>query len=142
MTIPASLFIASAAVTGLLGSIHLLYTFHGNMLHPRDKATQLAMERSHPVITRHTTVWLATKGFNASHGLGVVLFALVFGYLAGWHSGLLQQSAFLQALGMVVLLAYVLLAWRYWFQIPLLGIALASALFAAGLAATWMELAL
>ena len=33
---PALLLAASAAVTLLLGSVHLLFTFHGNRLHPRD----------------------------------------------------------------------------------------------------------
>ncbi len=128
------LFLTSAAVTGLLGSIHFLYTFHGNKLYPRDEATLVAMQRSFPVITRHTTVWRATKGFNASHSLGAVLFALVFGYLAGWHLTFLLQSTFLLTLGMVFLLAYLVLAWKYWFSIPLYGMALASSLFAAGIA--------
>ena len=83
----------------------LLYTFHGNKLHPRDAATTLAMQATHPVLTRETTVWRAVKGFNACHSLGAMLFGLVFGYLATQHIALLQQSAFLQALGMGTLLA-------------------------------------
>lgn len=139
MNLAALLFASSATVVGLLGSIHLLYTFHSSKLHPRDAATSLAMQATHPVLTQETTVWRAVKGFNASHSLGAILFGLVFGYLATQYTGLLQESAFLQALGMGTLLAYLALARRYWFSIPRRGIALACVLFAAGLLATWAQ---
>ena len=132
----SSIFIAaSAAVAGLLGGIHMLYTFHGNKLHPRDPTVRDAMMADTPVLTRQTTVWRATKGFNASHSLGVILFAAVYIYLAGWHAGFLQASAFFLVLGMATLLAYLALAKAYWFSIPFRGIALACVLYAAGLAA-------
>ena len=126
------LIAASAVVLGALGSVHLLYTYHGNKLAPRDPAVRAAMERDTPVITRQTTVWRATKGFNASHSLGIIAFALVYGYLALWRAEVLGGSIFLLALGMVVLLAYLVLARRYFFSIPFRGVALACALYAGG----------
>ncbi len=126
------LIAASAAVLGSLGCIHLLYTYHGNKLDPRDPAVRAAMEHANPVITRETTVWRATKGFNASHGLGIIAFALVYGYLALWRSEVLDGSRFLQALGMAVLLAYLALARHYFFRIPFRGVALACVLYASG----------
>jgi hypothetical protein len=132
MTSSSILIAASAAVLGVLGCIHLLYTYHGNKLDPRDPAVRAAMERANPVITRQTTVWRATKGFNASHSLGIIAFALVYGYLALWRSDVLGGSLFLLALGMAVLLAYLALARRYFFSIPFRGVALACALYASG----------
>ena len=126
------LIAASAAVLGPLGCIHLLYTYHGNKLDPRDPAVREAMERTSPVITRQTTVWRAAKGFNASHSLGIIAFALVYGYLALWRSDVLGGSLFLSALGMAVLLAYLALARRYFFSIPFRGVAMACALYASG----------
>src|SRR5882757_2366145 len=126
------LIAASAAVLGALGCIHLLYTYHGNKLDPRDPTVREAMERANPVITRQTTVWRATKGFNASHRLGIIAFAMVYGYLALWRSDVLGGSLFLLALGMAVLLAYLALARRYFFSIPFRGVALACALYASG----------
>jgi hypothetical protein len=126
------LIAAGAAVLGALGCIHLLYTYHGNKLDPRDPTVREAMERANPVITRQTTIWLATKGFNASHSLGIITFALVYGYLALWRSDVLGGSLFLLTLGMVVLLAYLALARCYFFSIPFRGVALASALYASG----------
>ena len=111
----------------------MLFTFHGNKLHPRDAATMHAMQQSHPVLTRETTVWRATLGFNASHSLGALLFSLVYGYLAGWQWPLLLASWYLQGLGMSTLLVYVALSRRYWFSIPRRGIALSALLFASAL---------
>ena len=128
------LIAASAAVTGAFGCIHMLYTFHGNKLDPRDPALRAAMEKVSPVITRQTTMWRAAKGFNASHSLGIIVFALIYGYLALWQAPVLGGSAFLLALGMATLLAYLALAWRYFFNIPFRGVALACALYAIG----WM----
>jgi len=126
------LIAASAAVLGTFGSLHLLYTYHGNKLEPRDPAVREAMQRTSPVITKQTSVWRATKGFNASHSLGIIAFALVYGYLALWRADVLGGSLFLLALGMAVLLAYLALARRYFFSVPFRGVALACALYASG----------
>jgi hypothetical protein len=131
-----ALIASSAAVLGALGCIHLLYTYHGNKFDPRDPAVREAMERANLVITRQTTVWRATRGFNASHSLGLIAFALVYGYLALWRSDVLGGSSFLSALGMAVLLAYLVLARRYFFSIPFRGLAPACALYAGGWALT------
>ncbi|MDE3011326.1 MAG: hypothetical protein KGI67_10610 [Pseudomonadota bacterium] len=132
MNAASVLFAASAAILGMLGCIHALYTYRGNKLDPRDPAVREAMERVNPVITRQTTVWRATKGFNASHSLGLVAFALVYGYLALRRSEVLGGSNFLLTLGMAVQLTYLALARRYFFSVPFRGMALACALYASG----------
>jgi hypothetical protein len=130
---PAFLLVAGAAgLMGVLGCMHLLYTYRGNKLDPRDPAVRAAMERVHLVITRQTTVWRAVKGFNASHSLGLIVFGLVYGYLAMRRPDVLSGSPFLLAMGMAVLLAYLALARRYFFRVPFTGVALACALYAAG----------
>jgi hypothetical protein len=136
MNAAAVLIAASAAILGALGFVHLLYTYRGNKLDPRDPALREAMEKAHPVISRQTTVWRATKGFNASHSLGILSFALLYGYLALRRPDVLAGSLFLLGLGMAVLLAYLALAWRYFFSIPFRGVALACALYAIGWALT------
>ena len=117
---------------GSLGCVHLLYTYRGDKLHPRDAGLRAAMERSHPVNTRQTTFWRATKGFNASHSLGLIAFASIYAYLALWRPDVLRGSLFLSALGMAVLLAYLALSRCYFFKIPFRGVALACALYAIG----------
>ncbi len=128
----STLIAASAAITGLFGSIHLLYTFNGPKMHPRDKNVLLAMQNTCPVITKETTVWRATLGFNATHSMGLMLFGAVYAYLALAHPAMFWQSTFLVTLGMVVLVAYLVLAKLYFFSIPFRGVALATMLYVAG----------
>lgn len=132
--LPRLLLLAGAAIVLALGAIHLLYTFHGRRLTPRDDAVRQAMEGGVLVLTRETTVWKAWLGFNASHSLGALLFGLVYAYLAAAQPDLLFRSLYLQAVGLAMLTALLLLARAYWFSIPLAGIAVALALYAAGLA--------
>jgi len=131
------LMAGSAAIPLLLGLLHLLYTFHGPMLRPRDPALQEQMAAVSPVITRQTTMWKAWIGFNASHSYGAILFGGVYGYLALAHAAFLFASPFLLLLGLALLAGYVFLGWRYWFSVPFRGIVLATALYCAALAIGW-----
>ena len=124
-----SLVAASAAVILLLGLIHLLYTFHGTWLHPRDPTLVARLKEVSPNITRQTTMWKAWIGFNASHSYGAILFGLAYGYLALAHSALLFQSKFLLVLGLLFLAGYVFLGKRYWFSVPYRAILFATALY-------------
>jgi hypothetical protein len=115
----------SAIIPGLLGLGHLLLTYFGPKLLPRDLSLRDAMEQVSPVITTQTTIWRAWLGFNVSHSMGLLLFGLFYGYLALAHSDLLFQSVFLQLVGGCILVGYVVLAKLYWFSSPLIGTSLA-----------------
>lgn len=125
-----------AAVAGLLGCVHLLYTYRGPKLLPRDPATIERMRTDTLRITRQTTLWKAWIGFNASHSLGPILFGIVYAHLALAHPDWLAQSWFLRGLGVAVLAIYVVLARLYWFDIPFRGLVVALLLYAGGLAAS------
>ena len=133
ITIASALLAASSAIVLLLGLAHLLLTFRGTQLHPRDSVLEAGMKQVSPVLTRQTTMWKAWVGFNASHSNGAILFGLVYGYLALAHASFLFQSRFLLLVGLAMLVGYVFLAKLYWFSIPLRGIALATALYFAAL---------
>ena len=132
MLIARALVTLSAMILFALGSIHLVYTFWGPKLTPRDPALQTRMREVSPVISRQTTMWKAWIGFNASHGLGALLFGLIYGYLAIAQSALLFQSVFLIAVGFCVLLSYVVLGKVYWFRVPFTGILLSFVAYVAG----------
>lgn len=129
VSLPAWLIAASAAIMLLLGSVHLLYTWYGVRLHPRDQALTAQMKAVSPVLTRRTTMWRAWIGFNASHSYGAMLFGLVYGYLALAHPAFLFASVFLLGLGLAMLAAYLVTAKLYWFHIPLRGILAATLLY-------------
>ena len=131
-SLPSLLIAAAALVLGTLGVVHVVFTLHGERLHPRDPGVREAMERSALRITRQTTMWRANLGFNLSHGLGMAAFALVYGHLALARPEVLATSTFLGGLGMAVLLAYLALARRYFFRVPVLGVGFACGLYAVG----------
>ena len=128
---------ASAAILFGLGVLHLVYTFRGPLLRPRDRELQARMEAVSPLITRQTTMWKAWIGFNASHSIALMLFGAAYGYLALGHADLLFRSVFLVSLGLIVLLGYVFLAGRYFFRIPLRAVIGATLLYGVGIAAHW-----
>jgi hypothetical protein len=126
----------ACAIVFTLGLLHIVYTFRGSKLLPRDRELRAQMEQSALVLTRETTVWKAWIGFNASHSLGAMLFGIVYGHLALVQPIALAGSPFLLVVGAVVLLAYGWLARRYWFSVPFRGVVLAGLLYAGGVVAT------
>ena len=129
--LPAWVTLAAGALLLWRGWI----TFRGNKLHPRDAELMARMHEVSPVLTRQTTMWKTWIGFNASHSYGALLFGAVYGYLALFHSTFLFQSRFLLGLGLVFLAGWLVLGKLYWFSVPFRGIALATALYVAGLIA-------
>jgi hypothetical protein len=125
------LLIAGAAIFGVLGSLHLAYTFFTDKFQPRAGAVAEAMKGTSPVLTRRTTMWKAWIGFNGSHSLGALLFAAVYLILATQHMELLARSTSLLLLAVATGAAYLWLAHTYWFRAPLVGIAIATACFTA-----------
>lgn len=130
----SALMALSAGIILLLGTIHLIYTFHGPKLTPRDPALRESMSAASPVLTRQTTMWKAWVGFNASHSLGAILFGLVYGYLAIAHADFLFRSPFLLIVGLAALASYGVLAKVYWFSVPFIGIGVATACYLAAVA--------
>ena len=131
------LVVASAGIIFLLGLAHLVYTFRGSKLHPRDPDLQERMKGVSPEITRETTMWKAWIGFNASHSFGALLFGAVYGYLAIVHSTLLFQSPLLLLMGLALLGGYVFLGKVYWFSVPFRGIVVSTLLYLAALVVAW-----
>src|SRR6202050_3622693 len=110
-SLPAKiLMVLSASMIFTLGVVHLVYTFWGPNLMPRDPALQISMSQISPVITNETTMWRCWVGFNASHSMGLILFGLVFGFLALAHGQLLFRSPFLLVVGLGMLGGFAVLA--------------------------------
>src|SRR6516164_3784379 len=128
------LMVLSASITLTLGVVHLIYTFWGPMLTPRDPALQISMSQIAPVITKETKMWRCWVGFNASHSMGLMLFGLVFGFLALAHGQLLFQSPFLLVVGLAMLGGFVVLCNLYFFSAPLRDISISLACYVASIA--------
>ncbi len=127
--VPEIFIILGASIVAVLGSIHLVYTFFTDKFDARDPAASAAMKVASPILTRRTTLWRAWIGFNASHSLGLLLFAAIYLVLAIGHIAVLRDSAALTWLPVVASAGWAALARRYWFSTPLVGVAIAGACF-------------
>ncbi len=70
--------------------------------------------------------WRGVLGFHVSHGIGVLLFALLIAITTT------HIIAWLKPVLVLVGIAYAAISWRCWFAIPTTGIALATSLMALG----------
>jgi hypothetical protein len=110
----------AAAIFAILGVLHFAYTVHDltkkpRYFKPKDSALLVAMRQTKTAIAPGgRNYWAGILGFHFSHSIGVLLFALLI-----WLSTQYQIDwlpPFLVAVGGV----YSLLAWRFWFHIPLI----------------------
>lgn len=124
-----ALIIFGALVFGVLGSVHLAYTFFTNKFEAFDASVTDAMKTTSPVITKETSLWNAWIGFNASHSLGAILVAGIYVPLAAFHMDLLRESVWFSTLPVFIGFSYLVLAKKYWFKVPFIGILLSSVCF-------------
>jgi len=124
------LIIIGASIFGVLGTVHLLYTFFTDKFNAYDPSVTEAMKATSPVLTKETSVWNAWVGFNASHSLGAMLVAGVYIPLAVSYFNIIQQSIWFSVLPVIIGLSYLILAKKYWFKIPLIGISISTVCFA------------
>jgi hypothetical protein len=91
------------------------------------------MSQTSPVITEETTMWRCWIGFNATHSMGLILFGLVFGFLALAHGQILFRSPFLLAAGLATLGGYVVICKVSFFSAPLAGVSTSLACYLASI---------
>ena len=127
MSTPA---IAAALIFAILGVLHAVYTLYDivrqpRYFRPRDRALIEAMQATKMALApQGRDFWSALLGFHLSHSLGILLLALLIlvadAYAIRW---LMPVLAAIGALLSVI-------AWRCWFNVPMLGCLLGTALIA------------
>lgn len=126
------LLIAGGAIFSILGLLHVAYTirdiYRPRYLAPIDSALIDQMASTGVRLARgRTNMWDAWLGFNISHGLGAVIFGLVcVGAGVFGRTVALPKAAML--IPVLVGVIYLLLALRFWFRVPAVGIAIATVL--------------
>ena len=126
-----SLVFASVAIMGLLGILHLIYTLRDfgspRYFCPQDAQLLEAMRRTRTALAPGgRDYWSGVLGFNLSHSLGVLMFALLVYLATSYHIDWLKPG--LVAIG----IAYAAIAYRCWFRVPMAGSLLAVALMVVG----------
>jgi hypothetical protein len=123
------LLILGAAIFGVLGTVHLAYTFFTNKFDAFDVSDTKDMKGVSPIISRETSMWNAWIGFNASHSLGAMLVAAVYIPLAASYFEVIQQSYWFSLLPVLIGFSYLFLAKKYWFKIPFIGVLVSTVCF-------------
>jgi len=108
-----TLLVIGSLIFGILGSIHLFYTFFTHKFDPRDIEVKYAMENTTPRLTQETSMWQGLIGFNASHSIGAILIALFFIPLSIMHDEIIQSSLWFSILPAGIGLSYLILALKY-----------------------------
>jgi hypothetical protein len=133
MELSRYLFLAGAMPFLILGVAHAIATplavERVRGLSPRDPAVRSAMQQDFLTLTRRTNVWLAWVGFNLSHSLGAVLFGAVVVLIGRNQMSFETQACLFLPLAVIVTSAYLVLAIRYWFRTPIIGVALSGSCF-------------
>ena len=119
--------------------MHLSLTFWGTGLTPRDPALEASMSTTSPVLTNETTMWRCWTGFNATHSMALILFGLIYGYLALAHPQLLFRSPFLLLVGLATLAGLVVICKLYFFRSPLIGVSISLLFYVLSVALSWAE---
>jgi len=123
------LLIVGAIIFGVLGTIHLVYTFFSNKFNAFDSSVTKAMKNTSPLLTKQTTMWNAWVGFNASHSLGAILVTAFYVPLALNNMSVIRENLWFSILPVFIGLAYLTLAKKYWFKIPFIGVLISTVCF-------------
>jgi hypothetical protein len=122
----------AAAIIAVLATLHLIYTLRDMFSRPRyfvprDPALLQAMQGARLALAPNgRDFWSAMLGFHLTHSIGLLLYALLIVLTVTTPLPALQPLMI--GLGLVL----VLIAWRCWFHIPLIGCVAATALMIAG----------
>ena len=123
------LIIAGASIVGALGWVHLLLIFFSQKFHAHNPDVTEAMKNTSPIISKQTSMWHAWVGFNASHGIGALLLAAVYIPLTIYHFPIINHSLWFSLLPCLISLSYLILAKKYWFNVPFSGLLISSICF-------------
>ena len=129
-------FVLGSIPFSVLGFAHGVYTWIERTrpfkLTPHKPEVREAMQASTMTIHPKTNMWRAWLGFNFSHSLGAIVFGLIYLSLATSDFGVISDNPLLLWLSVVTSGLFLVLAWHYWFIIPLVGIAIGFGCFAVG----------
>jgi hypothetical protein len=127
-----NLALAASAIFALLGLVHLSLTLRDfgprpRYFQPSDATLLDAMRQARTALAPDgRDYWSGVLGFNLSHSLGVLQFALLISLAT------LFEITWLKPVLVIVGAAYAAISFRCWFPIPTASILLATALMITG----------
>jgi hypothetical protein len=124
--------LAAAAIIGVLGMLHLIYTVRDIVSRPRyfvprDPVLLEAMRGTQIALAPNGhDYWSVLLGIHLTHSIGLLLFALLIALTV--ITPLPALKPLMIGLGLVL----TFIAWKFFFHIPMIGCAIATALMIAG----------
>lgn len=122
------LLTAAGVILLLMGAGHFALTVRDiwkpTSFTPTDDAIRRAMQDAPLRFSRRLTLWDAWLGFNLSHSMGAIMLGGALLYAAA-HFAAFRESVFLQSAAVLIPVVYLLVAVRFWFRGPVLGISIA-----------------
>lgn len=112
----------------LMGTGHLVLTLRDvwkpTAFTPTDDSVRLAMQGAQLRFSRRINLWEAWLGFNISHSMGAMMFGGALLFAAQAHLEAFLASTFLQTMAVLIPAAYWVVAIRFWFRGPVIGISI------------------
>jgi hypothetical protein len=126
------LLVTGGTIFSIMGLLHIIYTifdiYQPKRLVPMNQVVISQMASAGVRLARgRTNMWDAWLGFNISHGLGVIIFGLVCVGAGVFAQKLALPKATL-LIPVFVGVLYFLLAIRFWFRAPAIGVAIGTSL--------------
>jgi hypothetical protein len=81
-------------------------------------------------------MWRVWIGVNSTHSMYLILFGLIYGYLAIAHDELLFRSPFLAVVGFIMLAGLFAICKAYFFSVPFTAVGIALTCFIASIIAS------
>jgi len=123
-----NLLTIAGVVILLMGTGHLLLTLRDvwkpTAFTPTDDSVRLAMQAAQLRFSRRINLWDSWLGFNISHSLGAMMLGGALLFAAQVHLEGFLESAFLKTAAVLITAMYLVVAIRFWFRGPVIGISI------------------
>ncbi len=113
-----TLLILGCSIFVLLGLGHAALMLFTTKFEPRDPELLARLKAATTGITGTRNMWKVIIGFHLSHSLGLVLFGGFYITLALENHSYLKSSVAMNMGLFAVPLVYIVLAHKYWFNVP------------------------
>ncbi len=122
------LLTAAGIIILLMGTGHLVLTLRDvwrpTAFTPIDESVRLAMQGAQLRFNRRINLWESWLGFNLSHSFGAMMFGGALLFAAQAHLAAFLESNVLRTAAVLVPVVYLMVAIRFWFWGPMLGLSI------------------
>lgn len=113
-----TLLVLGCSVFVILGLGHAALILFTAKFEPKDSALLAQLKVSKTGMSKTGNMWKGIQGFHLSHSLGLVIYGGFYTSLALENYAVLKSSATLNLALFLIAAIYIVLAHKYWFDVP------------------------